>query len=88
MSGTPDRDRDALRPYLVAQGEGGTFTLSVRETRFNSQNFPVVTTTRLADSFASAAAARAHAKAHFGAGTGEFELPPRTPRTAAARGKA
>jgi hypothetical protein len=77
MSGAPDRIREALRPFLVAQDDEGRFSLTVRETRYNSQNYPVVRTTRVPESFASAAAARAHAKAHFGATTGEFEQPPR-----------
>ena len=88
MSGTPDRIRQALRPFLVAENEAGTFNLTLRETRYNSQNYPVVRTTRLPESFASASAAQAHAREHFGAATGEFELPPRAPRAAGGRGKA
>jgi hypothetical protein len=86
VSGAPDRNRAALRPFLVAEDEAGAFSLIVRETRYNSQNFPVVRTSRVAERFASAAAAQAHARAHFGAATGEFELPPRARR--AAGGKA
>ena len=85
MSGAPDRNREALRPFLVAEDDAGTFSLTLRETHYNSQNFPVVRMTRVPESFASATAARAHAKAHFGARTGEFEQPRRAPRAGAAR---
>ena len=88
MSGAPDRVRQALRPFLIAENGEGAFSLTLRETRYNSQNYPVVRTTRVPESFASAAAAQAHAKAHFGAATGEFELPRRTPRAPGARAKA
>ena len=77
MSGSPDRDRAPVRPFQIAADEAGGYRLTVRETRFNSQNFPVVTATPVAETFATAAAARAFAKAHYGAETGDFVLPPR-----------
>jgi hypothetical protein len=72
MSGSPDHDRKALRPFLIARDEAGDYRLTVRETRFNSQNYPVVTATRIEESFKTAAAARAYAKSRFGAAAGEF----------------
>ncbi|MGZ8283778.1 MAG: hypothetical protein ACXWUN_12630, partial [Allosphingosinicella sp.] len=71
MSGAPDNERAKIRPFLIAKDESGDYRLTVRETRFNSQNYPVVTATPVAEAFASAAAARAYAKEHFGAAPGE-----------------
>ena len=64
--------RQEIRPFLINKDEEGNFRLTVRETRYNSQGYPLVTSTLQEDRFKSATAARAHAKAHFGAATGEF----------------
>ena len=67
-----DHDRAKPKPFLIERdGEDG-YRLTVRETRYNSQNYPIVTATRVDQAFASAAAARAFAKAQFGAVPGEF----------------
>lgn len=74
MSGIPDHDRAAGKPFLIApDGEGG-YRLFVRETRFNSQNYPVVSSKPIGESFSSTAAARAYAREHLGAVAGEFTL--------------
>ena len=54
--------RVPLRPFLIAKDESGEYRLTVRETRYNSQNYPIVTATMQDERFKSAAAARAHAK--------------------------
>ncbi len=72
MAGIPDASRAKLKPFLITRDAEGRTHLSVRETRYNTQGYPVVATTHLAETFASAAAARTHAKAHFGAKPGEF----------------
>jgi hypothetical protein len=77
VSGPPDRDRAPVRPFLITVDEAGDYHLTLRETRFNSQNYPIVTVTRVDESFPTSAAARAFAKARYGAETGEFSLPPR-----------
>lgn len=77
MSGVPDSDRTRMRPFLIERDEQGSFRLTVRETRYNSQNYPIVTATRIDETFPSAAAARTYAKLTFGALTGEFALPRR-----------
>lgn len=59
-------------PFLIAKDEDGAFRLTVRSTRYNSQNYPVVTSTLQDESFKTAAAARAYAKAEFGAEAGQF----------------
>ena len=71
MSGTPDVDRSIAKPYLIERTDEG-YRLVVRRTRFNSQNYPVVTGVDCGETFRSAAAARAYAKAEYGALTGEF----------------
>ncbi|HEX8257298.1 MAG TPA: hypothetical protein VF589_06665 [Allosphingosinicella sp.] len=64
--------RVPIKPYLVSKGEDGQFRLVVRETRYNSQGYPLVTATPVEGAFKSATAARAHAKEHFGAEAGQF----------------
>jgi hypothetical protein len=54
--------------------EEGHFRLTVRETRYNSQGYPLVTDRLQDERFKSAAAARAYAKAHFDAQPGQFAL--------------
>jgi hypothetical protein len=74
MSGVDDRDRAAGKPFLIRKAEDGSFRLALRETRYNSQNYPIVTDTPVGESFKSAAAARAYAKEHYGAAAGEFTM--------------
>jgi len=64
--------RTPVRPFLIIKDDEGAYRLTVRSTRFNSQNYPVVTSTLQDQSFKTAAAARAHAKAEFGAEAGQF----------------
>lgn len=66
--------RTIPRPFLIAKDDEGVFRLTVRETRYNSQHYPIVTSTLQAESFKSAMAARAHAKEHFGAEAGQFAV--------------
>lgn len=75
MNSTPDRGRDKLRPYLIAGDSESGYRLTLRETNFNSQNYPIVTATPVGETFETAAAARAYAKENFGAIAGEFEVP-------------
>jgi hypothetical protein len=71
MSRVPDHDRVAPKPFLIEQ-DGGGFRLVLRETRYNSQHYPIVTATRVGGPFPTAAAARTYAKAHLGAMPGEI----------------
>ena len=61
-----------VKPFLIAKDERGEVRLTVRETRYNSQGYPWITARKIAQSFATAAAARAYAKEEFGAKAGEF----------------
>jgi hypothetical protein len=67
-----DHDRRRAIPYLIEREGEGAFRLTVRETRYNSQNYPIVTATPVGETFKSSAAARAYAKDNFGAQPGEF----------------
>ncbi len=64
--------RTPVQPFLIAKDEQGAVRLTIRETRFNSQNYPLVTSSLLVERFKTATAARAHAKEHFGAEAGQF----------------
>ncbi len=64
--------RAAVKPYLIAKDAEGAVRITVRETRYNSQGYPLITTTLVEERFPTAAAARAHAKERFGAEAGQF----------------
>lgn len=67
-----DASRIPIKPFLIQKDDGGAVRLTVRTTRYNSWNYPVVTASLVDETFATAAAARAHAKKHFGAEAGDF----------------
>ena len=69
---TKDASRIPIKPFLIQKDDGGVVRLTVRTTRYNSWNYPVVTTSLVDEAFATASAARAHAKKHFGAEAGDF----------------
>lgn len=71
MGGRPDNDRKAAKPFLIEKQPEGGVRLTLRETRYNGQGYPIVTATPV-DAFATAAAARAHAKENYGAQAGDF----------------
>ncbi|MDT9597514.1 hypothetical protein [Sphingosinicella rhizophila] len=66
--------RTPIRPFLIAKDDEGNVRLTVRETRFNSQGYPLVTATLLDEVFKTATAARTHAKEKFGAEPGQFAV--------------
>lgn len=74
MTGDANMSREIVKPYLIAKGEDGLFRLTVRETRYNGQGYPLVTATAVEEEFKSATAARSHAKEHFGAEAGQFAM--------------
>lgn len=65
--------RIPVRPFLIAKQDDGGVRLTRRETRYNSQGYPLVSETLIDESFRTATAARAYAKEHFGAEAGQFE---------------
>jgi hypothetical protein len=64
--------REIPKPFLIAKADDGAFRLTLRNTRFNSWGYPLTDSTPVDESFKSAAAARAHAKEHYGAEPGQF----------------
>lgn len=64
--------RIPVKPYLIAKNEEGEVRLTIRETRYNSQGYPLITETLVEEPFKSASAARAYAKEKFGAEAGQF----------------
>jgi hypothetical protein len=63
-----------LRPFLIAKDGNGHVRITERVTRYNSQNYPLVTATLQPETFKTIAAARAYAKEHLGAKDGDFAL--------------
>ena len=64
--------RIPVRPFLIAKDEEGLVRITVRTTRYNSQNYPIVTSTLQPETFKTASGAREFAKEHLGANAGEF----------------
>ena len=64
--------RTPVAPFLISKDEQGMFRITVRATRLNSQNYPLVTSSLQPELFKSAMAARAHPKREFAAETGQF----------------
>ena len=64
--------RTPVAPFLITKDEEGKFRITVRTTRLNSQNYPLVTSSLQPELFKSAMAARAHAKRALGAENGQF----------------
>lgn len=64
--------REIPKPYLILKDEEGSYRLTVREVRYNSQGYPLVSAHPIAEAFRSATAARAYARDHYGAEAGQF----------------
>jgi len=61
-----------MRPFLIAKDDEGHVRITERTTRYNSQNYPIVTSTLQPEIFKTATAAKAFAKEHLGARDGDF----------------
>jgi hypothetical protein len=66
--------RETIRPFLVNKDQEGNFRLTVRETRFNSQGYPIVTSSLQIELFKTASAAKAFARENFGAEPGQYAI--------------
>lgn len=64
--------REKIKPFLINKDEEGHFRLTVRDTRFNSQGYPIVTSTLQDEHFKTATAARSFAREQFKAEAGQF----------------
>ncbi len=70
----PEKAYVPLKPFLITKEEDGTVRLTVRETRYNSKGYPLVTATKIEQPFKTATAARNHATEEYRAKAGEFAL--------------
>jgi hypothetical protein len=68
----PHKRDIALKPFLINKDDEGHVRLTVRETRYNSQGYPLVTARMVEQTFKTATAARAHAAEEYRAKAGEF----------------
>ena len=66
--------REDVKPFLISKNENGCFRLTVRDTRYNSQGYPIVTSTLQDEVFETSAAAKAFARERFGAKAGEYAI--------------
>ncbi len=64
--------RIPVKPFLITKDESGMFRLTVRVTRYNMYNYPLVTATLQDESFRTMAAARAFAREYFNAEAGQY----------------
>ena len=64
--------QDAVRPFLITKNEEGKYRLTVRNTRYNSQGYPIVTSNEQDETFLTITAAKAFATENFRAKPGEF----------------
>lgn len=64
--------REQTRPFLINKDEEGAFRLTIRDTRYNSQGFPIVTSTLHDERFKTATAAKTYARENFRAEAGQF----------------
>ncbi len=63
-----------LRPFLINKDEAGNFRLTVRDTRYNSQGYPIVTANLQDELFKTAAAAKVFARDNFRAEAGQYAM--------------
>jgi hypothetical protein len=61
-----------LRPFLINQDSEGNFRLTVRDIRYNSQGYPIVTGSLQSELFKTAAAAKTWARDNFKAKAGQY----------------
>ncbi len=64
--------QDDIKPFLISKSDDGSFRLTIRDTRYNSQGYPIVKSTLQDQIFQTAAAAKAFARNNFGARAGEY----------------
>jgi len=62
----------ATRPFLINQDTEGNYRLTVRDIRYNSQGYPLVSGVLQEECFKTAAAAKTWARDHFNAKAGQY----------------
>lgn len=65
-------NEESIRPFLINQDIQGNFRLTVRNIRYNSQGYPIVTGEMQDESFETAAAAKSWARNNFNAKAGQY----------------
>jgi hypothetical protein len=65
---------DTTQPFLINLDADGNFRLTVRDIRYNSQGYPLVSGVLQDECFKSAAAAKTWARTHFNAKAGQYAL--------------
>ena len=63
---------ESTRPFLIQSQPDGSFRLTVRDVRYNSQGYPIVTGTMQEEIFATSAAAKNFARANVAAKAGQY----------------
>ena len=66
--------RDEVQPFLITRQEDGIFRLTLRDTHYNSQGYPIVKSSMQDEIFETAAAAKAFARNNFKARAGEYAV--------------
>ncbi len=56
-----------VRPFLITKDTGGAFRLTVRDTKYNSQDYPFIVPELQDEEFSSLAQAKAFAKQKYNA---------------------
>lgn len=64
--------RDLPRPFLIAKDAEGDYRLTVRDVRYNSQGYPLITSTLQEERFKTATLARNWARDKFNAQAGQY----------------
>jgi hypothetical protein len=64
----------APRPFLISKDEAGLYRVTIRVTRYNSQNFPLVTATLIDETFKSATAARTYIRTEYKAAANDISV--------------
>lgn len=63
---------DIPRPFLIQKDAEGSWRLTVRDVRYNSQGYPIVTSVLQETVFETSAAAKNFARANFDAKAGQY----------------
>jgi hypothetical protein len=64
--------KETSHPFLINKDDDGNYRLTVRETRYNSQGYPLVSAHLQTELFRTANAARSFARENFRAEAGQF----------------
>jgi hypothetical protein len=62
------------RPFLINKDDEGNFRLTVRDTRYNSQGYPIVTAHLQVELFKTSTAAKVFARDNFKAEPGQYAM--------------